>query len=231
MHIRKRKNDYSAVKKCKSQPRIYHSLKKYGWGAHTFEIIEECSVENLSERERHWQDFYDVLGENGLNCLLTLTTDKSGNLHPETKKRMKAAKTGEKSNVKKTVVCTITGEEWYSAKNCAESNGININSLVCKLIGRTPNTTPYIYKKDLHLKDTRANQTPQNNFKGENNPMFGKSRGNAPSARPVVCSVTGKVWETIKMCGEENGIKPVTLGGWLRGTSPNKSTFKFLINE
>lgn len=54
----------------KSQKRLYNSIKKHGWEKHTFEIIEYCEIEDLNCRERYWQDFYDVLGKNGLNCIL-----------------------------------------------------------------------------------------------------------------------------------------------------------------
>jgi len=57
---------------CKSQPRLYRSFLKYGVINHIFEIIEECSYEDLDCRERYWQDFYDVLNrEKGLNLVLT----------------------------------------------------------------------------------------------------------------------------------------------------------------
>ena len=50
----KRKNYYKNGAK-PYQVRIYNSLEKYGYDAHTIEFIEECLVENLNERERHWQ--------------------------------------------------------------------------------------------------------------------------------------------------------------------------------
>lgn len=74
--------------KCKSQTAIYRSLLKYGWDNHTFEVIEECEVEKLNERERYWQEYYDVLGKKGLNCRLTETIDKSGVMSEESKKKL-----------------------------------------------------------------------------------------------------------------------------------------------
>jgi hypothetical protein len=53
---------------------LHNSFKKHGVNKHVFEIIEECIVESLNERERYYQDFYDVLN-GGLNCLLTDTKD------------------------------------------------------------------------------------------------------------------------------------------------------------
>lgn len=55
---------------CHAQPRIDNSIKKYGWDKHKLEIIEECSIEQLNEREIYWGTFYDVLGKNGLNCIV-----------------------------------------------------------------------------------------------------------------------------------------------------------------
>ncbi len=70
VNIKRRKYVYSLCK-CIRQIKLYNSLKKYRWENHTFEIIEECEFDELLCRERHWQDFYDVLGKNGLNCKLT----------------------------------------------------------------------------------------------------------------------------------------------------------------
>jgi group I intron endonuclease len=43
-----------------------NSLKKYGWENHKFEIIEECSVELLNEREIYWINHYNSF-KTGLN--------------------------------------------------------------------------------------------------------------------------------------------------------------------
>ncbi len=87
----KRKNYYKNGAK-PYQVRIHNSLKKYGYDAHTIEFIEECLVENLNERERYWQDFYGVIGDNGLNCRLTETNDKSGFISEESKAKMSEAR-------------------------------------------------------------------------------------------------------------------------------------------
>lgn len=81
--------DYYTLQ-CKDQPKLYNSLKKYGPENHKFEIIEECSLEQLNERERYWQDIYNVLSKNGLNLLLTSTNDKSGKHSNDTINKMKS---------------------------------------------------------------------------------------------------------------------------------------------
>lgn len=74
-NIGKRFKQYSSLSQTKLQKRLHYSFNKYGISNHTFEVIEECNVELLNERERYWQEFYNVLGKDGLNCLLTNTKD------------------------------------------------------------------------------------------------------------------------------------------------------------
>ena len=68
-NIEKRWRTYELLN-CKQQVKLYNSLNKYGVEHHKFEIIENCEIEELNSRERYWQDFYNVLGENGLNLTL-----------------------------------------------------------------------------------------------------------------------------------------------------------------
>lgn len=64
----KRLNKYKSSN-CKQQPKIFNSIKKYGWELHTFEIIEEVSNNRvfLNEREKFWIEHFDCMN-NGLNC-------------------------------------------------------------------------------------------------------------------------------------------------------------------
>lgn len=50
--------------------KLKNSFKKHSFENHKFEVQEECPVELLNNRERFWQDYYNVLGPNGLNLLL-----------------------------------------------------------------------------------------------------------------------------------------------------------------
>ncbi len=100
INLIKREKDYF-YKKCKGQIRLLKSINKYGWNAHNFEIIEECTLENLNERERYWQDYYNVLGPKGLNCKLTQTNDKSGVLSDIIK-----------NNIKNTLLGNKHSEQW-----------------------------------------------------------------------------------------------------------------------
>ena len=95
VNVEKRLNGYKSLNNCNKQLLLHRSLKKYGSGDHIFEIIEECSLENLNIRERHWQDFFEVLDiKKGLNCKLTSTFGKSGKLSQDVKNKIGLSNTG-----------------------------------------------------------------------------------------------------------------------------------------
>lgn len=79
--------------KCKTQTKLYNSLKKYGFNLHICEIIEKCSVEQLNDRERYYQDLYNSV-EEGLNCRFTSSSDKLGVISEQTRKKMSNKKQG-----------------------------------------------------------------------------------------------------------------------------------------
>jgi len=83
-NIKKREEDYQKLK-CGKQPKLYNSLIKHGWEQHIFEIIEECSLEQLNEREIYWGMYYNVLGEDGLNLRLG---NSKGKVSEEVKKKI-----------------------------------------------------------------------------------------------------------------------------------------------
>jgi len=93
VNIEQRISKYKILNNCKNQIKLYNSFLKYGTNKHVFEIIEECNIELLNEKERYWQDFYNVLN-NGLNCKLTRTKDKSGKHSEETKLNQKKGSVG-----------------------------------------------------------------------------------------------------------------------------------------
>ena len=76
---------------CKSQTRLYNSFLKYGVDKHIFEVLCQCSIEQLNEMERFYQDAFCVINKQGLNCLLTKTIDRKMEVSDETKKKISNA--------------------------------------------------------------------------------------------------------------------------------------------
>lgn len=97
---------------CKTQPKLYRSLQKYGSENHTFDILEECDFNSLLIKERYWQEFYDVIGPKGLNCLLVGTSEKKAVFSEEYKRKI-----GEKS---------LGRVAWNKGLPCTEENKINL---------------------------------------------------------------------------------------------------------
>jgi group I intron endonuclease len=174
ININKRISYYKRLnKQLKGQTKLYNSLIKYGVDNHYFNIICECKESELNKKERYYQEYYDVLN-NGLNCVLTKTKDKSGKMSEETKgkiskalkgvvrsdeyllnlsKRQKGVKKSKShidslilnSGQKKGVICLDNGVFFNSSREAAECFGINKNTLRGKLNGTRTNNTNLIY--------------------------------------------------------------------------------------
>lgn len=65
-NIDKRWKTYKRLEDVKSQPKLYESLKKYGWENHKWEIIEECNDNNKDNKEKYYISLYDSYNS-GLN--------------------------------------------------------------------------------------------------------------------------------------------------------------------
>lgn len=116
-NLKQRKRSYERLE-VHNQVKIRNSLLKYGWDNHTFEVVEECSIELLNERERYWQEFYNCIGKHGLNCRLTKTTDKSGLFSSESKEKMSIVG---KTHLAKIEKLKASRHDWTGKKHSPET--------------------------------------------------------------------------------------------------------------
>lgn len=109
----------------KSSPEweLYRAFKKYGIAAFSFEVIEECSIEELNEREVYWIAQFDSFnngynmtlgGEacNGTNDKAVYQYDLSGNFIKEYKSAHDAAR---ENNIQFTNICKVCRGERKTA--------------------------------------------------------------------------------------------------------------------
>lgn len=96
INIEKRFKQYKCLYNSRNQIALHNSFLKHGILNHFFEIIEICEINELNERERYWQDFYNVL-KSGLNSKITALENKSGKLSEETIKKMSKSLKGKKA--------------------------------------------------------------------------------------------------------------------------------------
>jgi group I intron endonuclease len=95
VRLQYRKNQYKNLN-VPQQPKIYNSIKKYSWENHIFEVIEECSIEQLNERETYWKQYYldQVKGDWNLLLFCGMYDNGSGPLSEETKQKISDALKG-----------------------------------------------------------------------------------------------------------------------------------------
>ena len=158
INIKMRVAKYSTLN-CKGQPRLYNSLKKYGWDNHLFEIIDECTevlpvLYNM--KETFWITYYDCV-ESGLNCNSggdnrkhsQQTKDKLrkanlGKKHKSsTLELMKGRRTGSLNNKSRSVIDTETNIIYPSIKDVAEKFNMNARNLGNRLRGKYNNDTKF----------------------------------------------------------------------------------------
>ena len=64
--IVKRWQYHKAIYKTLDHSKLYASMRKYGLDNFSFEILEECTIDKLNEREIYWIDYYNTY-KNGYN--------------------------------------------------------------------------------------------------------------------------------------------------------------------
>jgi hypothetical protein len=109
-NLERRKRQYTYPNETKQQIRLNRSIQKYGIELHEFEILEECTLELLDDREIYWGEFYESLGPKGLNCRLG---QGRGVLSDELKERMKISNS--RKRIKPILQYSLKGDfikEW-----------------------------------------------------------------------------------------------------------------------
>jgi group I intron endonuclease len=79
--INRRFNEYKKLQ-CSQSTKLYNSLQKYGVENHQFEIIEECTIEQLNEHEEHYILLFNS-HNSGLNIKLSSKPTWTGKKRPE----------------------------------------------------------------------------------------------------------------------------------------------------
>lgn len=198
--IEKRFSHYQKLYNCKSQTKLYRSFLKYGVNKHNFEILEECKILELNDKERYYQDLYSVL-KTGLNCKLTKSLDKSGYASEETREKMRKPKTLQ--------------------------HNIN-NSIAAKKRKRTPEQIKKA--TEIILKAGKERNKPLSDEhklklsiwrKGKKFPHL--SGKNSVKSKPVLDLNTGIFYDSIKDAAKYNSVSKFKLQNSLSGKEPYKT--------
>lgn len=92
-----RQNNYRR-NESKKQVKIYRSILKYGWETHKFEILEECLLEQLDEKEQYYKQIeLNKVNSDWEKMLFCHLIDGKGGLKSEeTRKKMSQSLKGKK---------------------------------------------------------------------------------------------------------------------------------------
>jgi group I intron endonuclease len=138
--------------KNQKQTKLHRSFMKYGVLNHKFEVILECNELELNKFERFYQEFYNCL-EQGLNCNLTASNDKSGKVCKETLQRMSEVQKGNKNWLGKKHTEESKAKISLAAKGRKHSDEVNKSK---GRKGRLGNRKGFF--SELHPRSVSVNQ-------------------------------------------------------------------------
>lgn len=210
INIQKRIWGYMSSCGAKTQYKLYNSIKKYGWDAHKFQIIEECSIDLLNERERYWQEYYDVLGKNGLNCILTSTKDKKAICSEETRKKHSEAKKGRSFTIK------------HKEKLSEVKKGKKLSELHKKSIGKSHQG----YKFSEESKQKMSDLKKKSDYLKQHINLLSEKK-----KKPIICIEDNLNFKSISEACKYYDVSNSVMSNHLKGLSKklkNKKTFKYV---
>jgi group I intron endonuclease len=229
-NIEKRFLAYKKIN-CKKQTMLYNSLKKHGVDKHKFEVLCECEVNELNEKERYYQDLYCVLGKGGLNCRLTASSDRSGFFSEEVKLKMSLSQTGKKNNIgwfvkmkgrklsedhKKKIIRTgYKHKEETKAKISKAHKGKKLtDDHKLKLTGKK-----HSEETKLKMSISKRQISDKTREKMSLSRIGNKNR----TTKKVLNKQNNKIYDSIKCASIELNIKYWTLYQYLNGIRYNKT--------
>jgi len=123
---------YKNINNSKVQQKLYRSFMKYGIDNHIFEILEECSIDELDNTEIKWINYFKT-NKTGLNILEGGGNSRKGVKHTnETKQKMSESHLG-KQDTEQT-----KNKKSQSAKGKIknETHKINLSKSCSEAFGR-----------------------------------------------------------------------------------------------
>lgn len=243
LKLESRTSQYSNLNTSSGQPRLNRSFNKHGFDNHIIEIIEECNVNALNERERYYQDKYNATGKMGLNCILTKTGSKKMVHSEESKRKMSISRKGKRIGKENSFYGRKHTEE--SIRKANEAKAKKQAEISKKLSEYSKNRTTE-HRKNISIANTGHVHSEErkrrigDSVRGEKNGFYGKkhseitrelmsknsrrlSKGDNPKAKKVKNINTGMVHLSIIEASDYYGFSVHGLRKKLRGDLPNNT--------
>ncbi len=197
---------------CENQPILQSSFNKYGIQTHIFEIIHYCDEEELDCIERYYQDLYEAVGKNGLNCVLT---NKDNLYIRKDHKKVKNKKRLVPSHII-DILDVETGIFYYTTSDASKHVGVSKNFLDDMLRGTVRNKTSLIRGEDYEKGLLPNTLFVPKEYKRIKTYLDGFG---------VVDYRSKEVVGSTKEVSEITGIKETTLRSYLKGFANNPTSF------
>lgn len=216
--INSRWRDYNRLINCKKQTKLLRSFQKHGVEKHTFEVLEECLIDDLNCKERYWQDFYDVLNKKGLNLILQQCGVQKAVLSEDTRKRR-----GSKGD--KNFFYGKSGElsPWFGVKGEANPNYGRVSINKGKELPHLKGENSPFYGKSR--SEEVKNKISKNRI--DNKVAVGDKN---PRARKVIDTLTLEIFNTIDEACSKFNIHRTTFNRYMSGKLRNTTTLILLDN-
>jgi group I intron endonuclease len=215
INIDRRMSDYKFLR-CKSQIKIFRSLKKYGFKNHVFEIITSCEIEYRYFYENYYGLVYNVLDPKNLNLKLPKTDDKFISISEETRIKIGLAHKGKKISEEQKANMRLNLKKW------SDKNGHS-------MLGKTPwNKGKSFLKGELNpmFGVKRSDDWKKNHSKSAKEK---NKRGADHFKSKLVLNLESGVFHfTAKEASETYNIKYSTLKEKLNGSKKNNLNLKYV---
>ena len=201
------------------QPKMREDVEIFGWDSFKFEVLEECSLEVLNDRENfyieklnpeyntiklhnwtHTPETCEKIRQSKIGthhtekaCEKMSESRKGVTLSDEHKEKCRQKSLGNKSR-SRPVICVETGIEYENAKIAAQAVGLKSSSAISSVL-RGVNVTA----KGYHWK-----------YADDKN---GVERRN----KPVICVETNEIFPTIQAAADHTGESPTVISRVLKG--------------
>jgi len=218
INIHNRFKQYSKIRNSKGQILLHRSFLKYGIDFHSFEILCECDVDDLNNMERFYQDLFNTYNE-GMNCKLTSTKDKSGKLSQQTKNKIGLANKGKKRTKEEIERLKQRKPTMYGKKHTKETRDKMKESAIKRgCSSEQLKKISELNKNKKHSKEMKLKMSLNRIGKGK-----GSSNGKATL---LIDEETGVFYETITEASLYFPYTPSHLTNMVRGHRKNTTSLR-----
>lgn len=216
VNVEKRLKDYKSCN-AKKQPRLHRSFLKYGYKNHKIEIVCECSLEELNDKERYYQDLFSCIGKNGLNCVLTQSSDRSGFRSEETNNKLRGVPRPEHVRLK-------ISESTKGRKHSVETR-LKISEKSRNISDETRQKYRDSHLGNRHTKEAKIKiaEASTGRIKSEETRL----KISAKHGTRVIDIVTGEEFLSVAKAAKHLGCNISNLHQKLKGTRKNNTNLKY----